>query len=309
MAKSLGKVTISSLIVEIDKKLKKLDSDLAGLSLRDKVKRLVLIRTDVQKLGVAVVRDAGIDERGARDRIRLYLCEYVGQVIEGKELAVVSGISEYARRIRELRKEQGYHIISGASPDPDAGVELKPAQYVLVSKTPDLDSARRWHIANRIRRSGGGSQDRVLRYLQENVGKVVTTEELAYVARDAKEFGRRVRELRTEQGFSIATRFTGRPDLKSGQYVLQSLERVAQEHDRHIEADVLKEVYERDRNTCVQCGWDHTKQRPDDFRFLEVHHLQHHAKGGQNVKENLVLLCNRCHDDVHAKRIELRPRG
>ena len=43
----------------------------------------------------------------------LYLKKHVGQVLDGRELMVVSGISEYARRIRELRVQFGWQIISG----------------------------------------------------------------------------------------------------------------------------------------------------------------------------------------------------
>lgn len=41
----------------------------------------------------------------ARDRIRAYLIEHVGEVIPGEELAEVAGVSEWARRLRELRAE------------------------------------------------------------------------------------------------------------------------------------------------------------------------------------------------------------
>lgn len=39
----------------------------------------------------------------ATNRILGYLKMFVGEVLDGKELAVVSGIQEYARRVRELR--------------------------------------------------------------------------------------------------------------------------------------------------------------------------------------------------------------
>lgn len=41
----------------------------------------------------------------ARDRIRRYLIDNVGEIIPGEELAEVAGISEWARRLRELRAE------------------------------------------------------------------------------------------------------------------------------------------------------------------------------------------------------------
>jgi biotin operon repressor len=42
---------------------------------------------------------------GAKKRIRRYLEERVGQVVYGEELAAVAGISEWARRVRELRED------------------------------------------------------------------------------------------------------------------------------------------------------------------------------------------------------------
>ncbi len=41
----------------------------------------------------------------AKTRIRRYLEERVGQVVYGEEIAAVAGISEWARRVRELREE------------------------------------------------------------------------------------------------------------------------------------------------------------------------------------------------------------
>jgi hypothetical protein len=232
------------------------------------------------------------------------MIEYVGLTIDGIELEVVSGISDYPRRIRELRVEHGYQIASGVSPDPDAGVELRPDQYMLVSADPDVDAARRWHVANRIRRRNIGSQKRLLEFLLENVGQVVTTEELGYVAKDTSEFPRRVRELRTEDGYLIATKFTGRPDLRIGQYVLQSADRIADPHDRHIPDAVQKGVYGRDSNTCRLCGWTRERWTSADPRILELHHLEHHATRGSNDEKNLIVICSRCHDDVHAGRRE-----
>lgn len=293
------------LIKQIDERLQEFGRIRSDLQLRDKVLRLVEVVEHTKDLGVSVVAESGWDKCGARERIRLYFIEYPGVVIDRSELEVVAGISDYPRRIRELRVEQGYQVVSGASPDEESGIVLKPDEYMLVQVEPDLDAARRWHIANRIRRSGGGGQQRILKFLLENVGKIVTTEELSYVSKESKEFGRRTRELRTEQGYPIATRFTGRPDLASGQYVLQSAERIADSHDRRIPEPVQRKVYERDKNTCRLCGWNMQSWRPDDPRILEIHHIEHHAKGGSNEADNLIVLCSKCHDDLHAGRVQL----
>lgn len=295
---------VAWLVGQIDNQIKSFDAERAGLTLREKVLYLVKVYHHVKDLGVSTVREHGLDTKSARERIRLYLVEYVGVAIDGTEIEVVSGISEYGRRIRELRVECGYQIASGASRDPESGIDLKPDEYMLVSAAPDTDSARRWHVANRVRKLKTGSQERLLQYLKENVEHVVTTEELAYVAK-AREFGRRVRELRTEQGYAISTRFTGRPDLSAGQYVLESVDRVAKPHDRNIPESVQKMVYGRDGNKCRVCGWDREVWSRQDPRILELHHIAHHADGGHNTASNLIVLCSRCHDEVHAGRMDL----
>lgn len=295
---------VDILISEIEENLTQYKRSYRGLSWREKVLLLVEVSECVKKMGVNT--NPATANVGGRERIRLYLRENTGIIITAAELEVVSGISEYGRRVRELRVQDGYKILTGYSNDPEAGIKLRPNEYLLLEPDPDVTAARRWHIANRVRRERGGSKRRVLRYLLENVGQVVTTEELAYVAK-AREFGRRIRELRTEEGYAIATRFTGRPDLKMGEYVLENGERIAEPHDRKIPFDVQKEVYERAKNTCQLCGWNREKWTRDDPRILELHHIEEHVEGGPNIPENLVVLCSRCHDEIHAGRIELPP--
>ena len=305
MARRIRIASVESLISDLDRMLSELRVDLTGLTLRQKVLRLVELHYESRCLGVNIVVADGLSPTAAMDRIQGYLQRHVGVVIDGAELDVVSGISEYARRIRQLRVERGFRILTGASPDEESGVQLKPDQYLLTSDKVDPDLARRWHVANRIRKGAGGSKGKILQFLKENVGQVVTTEELAYVSGDKSEFGRRTRELRTEEGYAVATRFTGRPDLNAGEYVLLSLERVAEPHDRHIPSDVQREVYERDHSTCQQCGWNMAKWTATDPRILELHHLTTHAVRGSNSADNLLVLCSYCHDEVHAGRITL----
>ncbi len=300
MAKRRPQKGVNELIAYIDRELRKFGKVRKGVSLRNNVIALARLRQALDDLGVSTLAEGGISAKGARERIKLYMREYVGEVIESVELEVVTGISEYARRIRELRVQFGYHIASGASPDPHSEVDLRPDQYILVDGEPDQDAARRWGIVNRIRRGKGGSKDKILQFLKENVGKVVTTEELAYVANKVKNYPRRIRELRTESGYSIATRLTGRPDLKVGQYVLLSAERIAEPHDRQIPDEIQKTVYERDKSKCKVCGWTQDRWSKRDPRILELHHLEHHKEKGSNREENLTVICSKCHDEVHS---------
>jgi len=294
---------VQELVTEIESKLSGYRQEFIGLTWREKVLLLVDITKSVKILGInSNYSAAGV---ASRERIRLYLVEHVGIIISASELEVVSGISEYGRRIRELRVQDGYKIITGNSKDVELGINIGRNEYMLLEAEPDMSAARRWHIANRIRREANeGSKGRILKYLKENTGQIITSEELAYVAR-ASEFGRRVRELRTEDGYAIATRFTGRPDLKMSEYVLESEERVAEPHDRKIPFAIQKRVYERSKNACELCGWNHSLWKREDPRILELHHIYEHARGGMNTENNLLVLCSRCHDDIHAGRQKL----
>ncbi|AQQ72102.1 HNH endonuclease [Limihaloglobus sulfuriphilus] len=293
---------VENLIAEAEALLSSYKQQWKGLSWREKVLLLVDLNIPISDLGV--YSNYRVANLAARERLRLYFIEHVGEIIHKEELRVVSGISEFGRRVRELRVEDGYKIITGVG-DSGEFLGLTPEEYKLLDKEPDLNAAHRWHIANRIKReTKGGSQAKILCFLKEFVGKVVTNDEL-YNVSGAKEFGRRVRELRTEEGYAISTKFTGRPDLRVGEYVLESLNRVADPHDRKIPYEVQKQVYERDNNTCRLCGWNHHKWTKQDPRILELHHIREHAKGGQNSLDNVILLCSKCHDKVHAKKLSV----
>lgn len=246
----------------------------------------------------------------ARDRILYYFRKYAGTVINGDELLVVSGIQEYARRLRELRVQFGWKIVSGvtinemlheeAEEVPDALNAMKPNAYVLLSADEDRDAAHRWNVANTIRKQRGSVREKILKFLKANVGLGVTNEELRYVAGDKTEWARRVRELRTEFGWPIATQSTGRPDLGVGVYTLQD-DRQSPEHDRSIPDDIRREVLRRDGYKCLECGWSHDEWNPSDPRHLEPHHVKHHVRGGENVAGNLKTLCTVCHDKTHRR--------
>ncbi len=258
----------------------------------------------------------GENTHSARDRILLYLKKHVGLVIHGDELMVVAGISEYARRVRELRVQAGWGIITGTTvtemrrySESDDVEELadipvmKPDEYMLQFDQQDKEAAHRWHFANEIRKTKNmGVKDKILLFMRKNVGKLISGEELRYVAGNKSEWARRTRELRTEHGWPVTTKSNGRPDLPVAIYVLEQ-DRQSPPHDRIIKDDVRRAVLRRDSYKCQfsGCGWLHDLWNPSDPRHLEVHHILHHAKGGGNYAENLVTYCNVCHDIVHRK--------
>ena len=64
-----------------------------------------------------------------------------------------------------------------------------------------------------------GSKEKLRRFFLENVGEVLDSQQLQDASGGAREFGRRIRELR-EEGWQIKTH-NDRSDLKPGQYILE----------------------------------------------------------------------------------------
>ncbi len=298
---------------EIRKQLQELLSnfelELKSGTLRAKVLSLVPCFQHLRDLGKSLI-PASV-AKSARDRILHYFMKYPKVIISGDELLVVSGIQEYARRVRELRVQFGWSIASGLTakqmamenefpiPEIDAS-SMGPSDYIMLSTEQDREAAHRWNLANEIRREPIGVRDKILTYFRNNVGQKVTGEELKYLAKDKSEWGRRVRELRTEFGWPIVTQSTGRPDLEVGVYILEA-DRQSPEHDRKIPDPIKRKVLRRDGHKCTRCGWSHKEWNRSDPRHLELHHVKQHAEGGANTEDNLIAVCTVCHDDIHRK--------
>lgn len=77
------------------------------------------------------------DETSGKGRIREYLKDKVGEPVKSNRLARISGISEYARRIRELRNEEGFVIDSTRTRE-----ELGQNDYFVV-EIQDVDEKSR----------------------------------------------------------------------------------------------------------------------------------------------------------------------
>lgn len=299
------------LLIELRKILEEFETLSIRGDLRRRVIALVPAFDTIREIGKSLVTD-GL-KMSARDRLLAYFLEYPRTVLHEKELAVVAGISEWARRVRELRVQFGWKIITGMTvsamiSSEDLGesdfdpAELAPNNYVLIDRVQDRDAAHRWNVANEIRKNPGGSRQKILEYLRANVAKQVTGEELSYVAQ-SKEWARRTRELRTEEGWPIVTRQSGNPKLPIGVYVLEE-DRQAPVHDRNINDATRRQALQRDNYKCRNCGWTYDDWNPSDPRFLELHHVIHHVRGGSNELENLKTLCNVCHDGVHKQEIK-----
>lgn len=278
--------------------------------LRKRVLALIPCYRQLRALGKSLIPRS--DAACARARILYYFKKYPFQIISGDELLVVSGIQDYPRRVRELKVQFGWPIISGVTAKqmaeendfPIAGPcisSMKPDDYIMINEEQDQEAAYRWNLANEIRREGLSVRDKILRFFRSNTGKRINGEELRYVANNKTEWARRVRELRTEMGWPIITRNNGQPNLPVGVYVLEA-DRQSPEHDRNISDPLRRSVLRRDGYGCRKCGWTHKEWNRSDPRHLELHHKRPHVKGGGNTEDNLITVCTVCHDEIHRKQ-------
>jgi hypothetical protein len=298
------------ILKKLNELINNFEEELKSDDLRSKVICLISCFHQMRFLGKSLIPEELTSS--ARDRIIYYLKKYPKIIIRGDELLIVSGIQEYARRVRELKVQFGWNIISGLTAkqmteeselyleDTDIS-KMNPSDYMLLTTEPDRDAAHRWNIANEIRREKLSVRDKILKFFRLNIGKKITGEELKYLAKDRSEWARRVRELRTENGWPIVTKNTGRPDLEVGIYLLEA-DRQSPEHDRRIPDPVKGAVLRRDGYKCRHCSWTHDEWNRSDPRHLELHHVEEHVSGGENSEDNLLTLCTVCHDEIHRNK-------
>jgi hypothetical protein len=67
----------------------------------------------------------------SRRRLREHFLANVGRIMDSNELREIAGISEWARRVRELRGQEGYRILTHAD-----RADLKPGQHLLLDPKP-----------------------------------------------------------------------------------------------------------------------------------------------------------------------------
>ena len=179
-----------SLRLSLVELLTNFESKLAESDLRVKVIALVPAYHQLRDLGSSLIPKS--DAPSARDRIIAYIRRYPYQVIDGDELMVVSGIGEWARRVRELRVQFGWWVYSGmtftqmaseqaedaATLEELLGVDpskIRPDQYVLMRPEQDRQAAFRWNVLNEIRKKKTSVQNRIIEYFRRNVGAVAET--------------------------------------------------------------------------------------------------------------------------------------
>jgi HNH endonuclease len=144
-----------------------------------------------------------------------------------------------------------------------------------------------------------GSKQRILDYLLANIGRVISHEELQQASGGAAEWGRRVRELRDEEGYQILSH-KDRADLKPGEYLIETTKR-RPAFKRGISKETRAYVYERNGYTCQMCGLaagDADPYHPQRTVRLTLGHIKDKSKGGEDTPNNLRAVCTNCNEGL-----------
>lgn len=142
-----------------------------------------------------------------------------------------------------------------------------------------------------------GARAKLRAYFLAHVGKVLESKELQQIADGASEWARRVRELRTEEGFQILTH-NDRSDLKPGQYLLIDPKPIPA-FERSISKEVRAYVLDRNGFTCQMCGAVAGEPHPyDPARKTRLHigHIIDKSVGGSDAVSNLRAICSVCNE-------------
>lgn len=143
----------------------------------------------------------------------------------------------------------------------------------------------------------GGARGKLRAYFLENLGRVMHSDELRAVADNQSEWARRVRELRTEEGYLILTH-NDRSDLKPGQYLLET-QKPQPAFERAISKETRAYVLDRNGFTCQMCGAVAGEAHPyDTTRKTRLHlgHIIDKSVGGSDESNNLRAICSVCNE-------------
>lgn len=123
------------------------------------------------------------------------------------------------------------------------------------------------------------------------------SKELAEVSGGISEWARRVRELRTEEGYQILTN-NDRANLKPGEYLLES-KKPLPAFSRAISKETRSLVLDRNGFTCQMCGAVAGEPHPyDEGRKTRLHigHVIDKSMGGADDLANLRAICSVCNE-------------
>ena len=143
---------------------------------------------------------------------------------------------------------------------------------------------------------GKGSRAKLREYFLNNVGKVLNSDTLRKIA-GTSEWGRRVRELRNEEGMNIVTH-NDRSKLKPGEYLLVD-HKPLPAFERGISKETRAFVLDRNGFTCQMCGAAAGEPHPYDAgrkTRLHIGHIIDKSMGGNDEPSSLRAICSVCNE-------------
>lgn len=152
-----------------------------------------------------------------------------------------------------------------------------------------------WSLLNEWRTKGARAKLR--EHFLANIDRVMKSEELREVAGGITEWARRVRELRSEEGYRILTH-NDLSRLKPGEYLLQD-PKPQPAFSRAISKETRALVLDRNGFTCQQCGAVAGEVHPYDSSRktrLQIGHIIDKSQGGTDEPNNLKALCSVCNE-------------
>ena len=143
----------------------------------------------------------------------------------------------------------------------------------------------------------GGARGKLRAHFLANIGRVMDSDELRAIAGNQSEWARRVRELRTEEGYLILTHHD-RSELKPDQYLLETA-KPQPAFERALSKETRALVLDRNGFTCQMCGAAAGEPHPyDPTRKTRLHigHIIDKSKGGSDEPSNLRAICSVCNE-------------
>lgn len=150
-----------------------------------------------------------------------------------------------------------------------------------------------------------GARTKLREHFLSNIGRLMDSDELREVAGGITEWARRVRELRTEEGYQIQTH-NDRSDLKPGQYILND-PKPQPAFERVISKETRAFVLDRNGFTCQMCGAVAAEPHPYDLSRktrLHIGHIVDKSQGGTDDASNLRALCSVCNEGASNLTLE-----
>lgn len=141
-----------------------------------------------------------------------------------------------------------------------------------------------------------GSKAKLREYFIDHVGEILDSSVLHDIA-GASEWGRRVRELRNEEGMNIQTH-NDRSDLSPGKYILLDLKPLPA-FAGTISKETRALILDRNGYTCQMCGaaaGEPHPHEPNRNTRLHIAHIIDKTAGGTDDPSNLFAVCSVCNE-------------